>query len=167
MSAMVTGTVSFVGANGEFASTPLSANPTDSFAHSPYDGLKGQLLEGGLANAVVTAVELSIDNGLTPEFVLFNQGAAAVTEGRCNITGTVSAMFENTAMLNKFLNETESSLTITFGDGISESYTVTLPRIKYTGGNKPVDGEGSIVLSMPFQALLDPVTGTNIRIDRM
>jgi hypothetical protein len=29
-----------------------------------------------------------------------------------------------------------------------------------------VAGEGPILLSMPFQALLDPVTGTNIIIDR-
>ena len=167
VNAMVTGSIAFVGADGEFASAPLDATPTDSSTHSPYDGLKGQLLEGGSPNAVVTSVEISIDNGLTPEFVLFRKGAAAVTEGRINITGTVSAMFENTAMLNKFLNEEESSLAITFGDGVSASYVVTLPRIKYTGGDKPVDGEGSIALSMPFQALLDPATGTNIRIDRV
>lgn len=167
VNAMVTGTISFLGADGAFSSTPLDADPTESATHSPYDGLKGQLLEGGAPNAVITAVELSIDNGLETQFVLFQKAAAAITEGRINITGTVSAMFENTDMLKKFLNETESSLVLVFGDGERASYRVTLPRIKYTGGDKPVDGEGSIVLSMPFQALLDPCTGTNIRIDRI
>ena len=163
---MVTGTVGFVGADANWAASPLDTTPTDSFAYSPFDGLQGQLLEGGVQNAVVTAVELSIDNGMEAQYVLYQKAAGAITEGRINITGTVSAMFENVAMLNKFLKEQESSIALTFGDGVNQSYTLTLPRIKYTGGDKSVDGEGVIALSMPFQALLDPATGTNIRIDR-
>ena len=63
------------------------------------------------------------------------------------------------------MDEEESSLRLTIGDGIKQSYVITLPRIKYNGGDNPVDGEGPITLSMPFQALYDSCTGTNIRID--
>ena len=32
---------------------------------------------------------------------------------------------------------------------------MTLPNIKYTGGQPDVSGEGTITLSMPFKALCD------------
>ncbi len=164
---MVTGKIGFTGADATVEAAPLDTDPTASFSFSPYDGLTGKLLEGGIPNAVVTSVEISINNGLDPKFILYQKGAAGITEGRINITGTVSAIFDSMEMLKKFLEEKASSLALTFGDGITSSYTLTLPRIKYTGGSKPVDGEGTIALSMPFQAILDPCTGTNIRIDRI
>lgn len=167
MNAMVTGTLSLLGRDNEFIAAHPDPSPDESATFSPFDGIKGQLLEGGALIAYVTAVELNITNNMEAEFVLFDKGAAQITPGRNNITGTLSLKFVNTDMLKKFRDEVESSLVITLGDGQRGSYTITLPRIKYTGGDKPVDGEGSIALSMPFQALLDPCTGTNIRVDRI
>lgn len=51
-------------------------------------------------------------------------------------------------------------------DGAGNNLKVILPRIKYNGGQPDVQGEGPITLSMPFQALLDSTTNTNIIIER-
>ncbi len=99
--------------------------------------------------------------------MLGDRAAAGIVPGRINCTGTVSAFFSDMAMMNKFLNETESSLTVVLGDGATKSYRITLPRIKYSGGNNPVSDEGPIQLDMPFQALLDNTAQTNIIIDRI
>ncbi len=165
--AMVTGSIGIKGRGAGFAVAPLDAAPQASFTHSPYDGFAGELLEGGVKNAVLTGIELSIANSLEPAFVIGSDMAAAITAGRINVTGSVSAYFENMDLLTKFVNETESSLSFTLGDGASASYVFTLPRIKYSGGDNPVDGEGPVRLSMPFQALFDEVSGTNVRIDRI
>ena len=87
--------------------------------------------------------------------------------GRSNCSGTITAYFENSTLLDKFINETESNIVFELPDGAGNKYIFTLPRIKYNGGQPDVEGEGPITLSMPFQALLDSVTQTNIQIERV
>lgn len=161
--AMVTGTISIVGKNIGFSDSPLSASPIASQTAPPFDGFSGTLEEGGEKIAVVTGIDLSIANSLEAAFVIGEDSAEDIIAGRINITGTISAYFENMDLLEKFVNETETSLSFGLGnwqDG--NSYQFHLPRIKYSGGDNPVDGEGPITLSMPFQALYDPCAKTNI-----
>jgi hypothetical protein len=165
--AMVTGSLSFVGSGVDFKDNPLDPDPKPSFAFSPYDGFKGKLVEGGNVISVVTSMEVSIENNLEAAFVIGSDVAEAIIGGRINVSGTISAYFQNMDLLRKFVDEIETSLQFTLGDGIKESYIVTLPRVKYSGGDNPVDGEGPVTLSMPFQALYDEASGTNIRIDRI
>ena len=91
----------------------------------------------------------------------------AIVPGRSNLTGTVSAYFENATLLTKFIAETESSIEFTLGNGTTKSYTFLIPRIKYSGGDNPASGEGPIVISMPFQALYDSSEATNLKITRI
>lgn len=164
---IVTGTITLAGKGATYSGTALDAMPAASLTNSPFDSFSGAILEGGATTAIVTGIEISLDNGLQPAFVIGSNKAAAMTPGRSNLTGTISAYFENLSALNKFINETESSLQFTLGDGAAKSYTFVLPRIKYTGGDNPTNGEGPMVLSMPFQALYDSVTGTNLKITRI
>ena len=163
--AMVTGTMTIVGKSINFNASPLSAKPAASQTAPPFDGFAGRILEGGSEVAVVTSLELLIDNAIEPAFVLGSDSAASLTPGRINVTGTLSAYFAGLELLDKFVGETESSLSFTLGDGAHQSYTFTLPRIKYSGGDNPVDSEGPVMLSMPFQALYDSASATNLRID--
>ena len=165
--AMVTGSFSFVGKEASFTTEALDADPENVSTAQPFDGFSGQLREGGVAVSVVTGLDLSIENSLSPLFVLGSASAGGINAGRINVTGTVSAYFQNMELLKKFVNEEESSLEFVFGDGVNQSYKITLPRIKYSGGTNSVDGEGVIALSMPFQALYDECTSTNITIERI
>lgn len=139
------------------------ASPTTT---SPLDSFTGTLNENGTPIAVITEIQLNIENGLEARFVVGSKQSIRPSVGRSNCSGTVTAYFENSLLLEKFINETESSIVFELPDGAGNLYTVTLPRIKYNGGQPDVDGEGPITLSMPFQALLDSTTGTNIIIDR-
>ena len=165
--AMVTGSFDIVGKAAAFATSTAASTTTHSQTHSPLDCFSGVIKEGGTQIAVITGISVSVDNAITPALVIGSKSAAAMVPGRLNVTGTVSAFFENTTLLSKFKDETESNLEITLGSGGPGSYIVSIPRIKYSGGNNSVDGEGSITLNMPFQALLDSTTGTNIRITRI
>ena len=164
--AMITGTMNIVGKEATFAATSASTGTETSETHSPLDGFSGALKEGNATIATVTSISLQIENNIEPANVVGSDVAAALVPGRINCTGTVSAYFENLNLLNKFVNETPSSIEVTLGTGAG-SYKLTLPRIKYSGGDNPVDGEGPIMLNMPFQALLDPTTGTNVKIQRV
>lgn len=165
--AMITGSFGVLGQNMSTGTAIISgatyAAPTTT---SPLDSFTGTLQEVGVPIAVITEISLSLENALEARFVVGSKQTIRPSIGRSNVTGQVTAYFENSALLDKFINETESSIVFELPDGAGNKYTFTLPRIKYTGGQPDVDGEGPITLSMPFQALLDPTTGTNLMIDR-
>ena len=166
--AMVTGTFGVLGQNMATDTVALSgATYLDPTTTSPLDSFTGTLNEAGTPIAVITEIQLNIENALEARFVVGSKQSIRPSIGRSNCSGTVTAYFENSALLDKFINETESNIVFELPDGAGNKYVITLPRIKYNGGQPDVDGEGPITLSMPFQALLDSATGTNIIIERM
>lgn len=165
--AMITGSFGVLGQSMVTATTAIAgATYAPATTTSPLDSFTGTLNEAGTPIAVITEISLSIENGLEARYVVGSKQSIRPSIGRSNVTGQVTAYFENSALLDKFINETESSIMFELPDGAGNKYTFTLPRIKYTGGQPDVDGEGPITLAMPFQALLDSTTNTNIIIER-
>lgn len=133
---------------------------------SPFDSFTCTLLEGGVGLGVVTALDVTLDNGEENTFVLCSDETLRPSIGRSNVTGSMTVYFENKVLLEKFINETESSINLTIEDPAGNEYEILLPRIKYNSGQPDVTAEGPITLTMDFQALLDDTTDTNIQITR-
>lgn len=165
---IVTATFGVVG-KGMATDTAIEAGATYPAAAttSPLDSFQGTLNEGGNPIAVITEIQLNLENGLEPRFVVGSKEGVRPSIARSNVSGQITAFFENSDLLDKFINETESDIVFTMPDGAGNQYTITLPRIKYNGGQPDVSGEGPVTLSMPFQALLHSGSGTNIIIDRV
>lgn len=166
--AMITGTLGVLGQNmttdtaivaGATYAAPTTTSPLDSFT--------GTLNEAGTPIAVITEIQLNVENGLEARFVVGSKASIRPSIGRSNCSGQITAYFENSLLLDKFINETESNIVIELPDGAGNKYIFTLPRIKYNGGQPDVEGDGPITLSMPFQALLNAATSTNIQIERV
>jgi hypothetical protein len=141
---------------GQDAATASSASvnaTTAPSSNSPVSYAGGSLTEGGTAIAYVTGVDVDLDNGVGQVGVVGSNVAPATFNGRSAIKGTLTALFKDQVMLNKFLNETESSLVITMVDPSSGQMTVRLPRIKYTGGDIAAPKDGATIITMPFVAL--------------
>lgn len=166
--AMVTGTFSLVGITGQMSATSLlsTGEPTASQTYSPYDSFTGTIKEGGSTISVVTSLSLDIKNNISPAYIIGQKVAGALPAGRCSVTGSLTCFFTDTAMIDKFINETSSSLEFTLGNGTTESYTFLLPKLKYTSGQPDVSGEGQIEISMAFEALYDSTEATNMKITR-
>ena len=168
-SGMVTGSFGALG-KGQTVLSDLTSLGTPTFGAatttSPFDGFSGSIQEGGSAIGVVTEVSLTLENGLAERNVVGSDETLLPSIGRSNLTGNATVFFEDAVMLEKFLNETESSLQLTLLDAAGNDYEILIPRIKYSGGQPDVSGQGAITLSMPFQALYDTTTGTNIQITR-
>lgn len=166
--AVVTGAFGFLGKGMEPGDAELSGAtyeaPTTSRA---FDSFTGEIKEDGATLGIVTEIQLSLNNGLEPEFVLFDNESTDPTIGRSNVTGSITAKFMNTVLLEKFLDETASSLEFTLVDLDGNALSFYLPSIVYTGGANPdVSGEGAVRLSLPFQAALDSTEGTNMIVTR-
>lgn len=140
-----------------------SGGLTAAATNSPFDAFSGTLEEGGSAIASVSGLELTIANGRQVHGVIGQRSPQEVFEGRANITGQLTAFFANQTLLDKFINETESSLDVLLQDpNGTDFHRIRLPRIKYTGGSLDNPTEGPVTLTLPFTALLDSAASTSL-----
>jgi len=129
------------------------------------DAFTGTISEGGSAIAVVTEVQMKLDNGMDRKFVLGSKDTLHPQQGVSDVSGSISAYFESTALFEKFLAESSTSLSFQLSNG-SSSYTFSLPNLKYTSGQPDVSSAGAVLATMNFQAVLSPTDGTQLSITR-
>jgi hypothetical protein len=159
---MVTTTFDIVGKGLTQSGTSADSTPTGVSVYEPFDSYNGVLLEGGVGTnddlCIVSALEFSITNEVTPAHVILcetNQDTAAQMQyGMATVEGTMTVYYEDAALINKFLNETETSLSITVDDPTgANGYTFFMPRVKYNGANVPLANMQSRMIEIPFVAL--------------
>lgn len=159
----VTGSVEFIGMKQEVRTASASSvADTATVSGGLFDSFTGEIKEGGVVIGDVTSMNITINNNLTPTFVLMNDSVKEVIDGRCMVEGTMTVYFEDATLYNKFVNDTQSSVEFTLTDPASspDGYTFLLPRVKYTGATMDVSDEGPVTVTMPFQALQDSTDGT-------
>lgn len=132
---------------------------------SPFTHFAGTIKEGGAVCGYLSAVQIDINANSTPVFALGDAYAKAIPMGMSEVTGTLTAYFQDLSLLNKFLNGTASSLDITVGDGTS-TREFKMPNVKYTSATKTIASTGSVTLTCAFTALFDTTTGTNLQITK-
>ena len=164
--AMVAGTFGIVGKDMAISATEKTQDAaTDA---SPYDAYSGDLEIGGTASAIVTAMDFTLTNGLAPTFVVGDDSAPSLEVGNAVIEGSMSVYFEDAAMLNRFIDETETSLKVTVGDNEATPNTLEFffPRCKINSADVGVDGPTSRMIALSFVALRDDTEATSLRITR-
>jgi hypothetical protein len=167
--AIVTGEFGILGKGSSATSTPVDSDPTASQTNSPYDSFTGAISEGGSAVGYVTSIDLKLDNGGDPTFVIGDDETPAIVLSRSNVSGSLEVYFQNLTMLNKFENETTSSIEFYLGSGDvgGSSYRFYLPNVKYGSGDNSVSDENPITLKMDYQALYSTTDRTNLRITKI
>lgn len=167
--AMITGVFSVIG-QSQTTAADLAGLGTPTFppasSTTPLDSFTGALTEGGTPIAVITEITLNLQNNIQPRFVVGSKDSILPSVGRSILTGQITAYFEDSRLVDKFLNETDSSIIFTLPDIAGNEQVYEIPRVKYTGGKPDTTSEGPITLTMPFQALLDGTTATNLIIRR-
>lgn len=165
---MVTGTFDMVGKNMTQSSTSATASPvTAASANAPFDSYSGVISDGGSGIAIVTSLEFSLSNSLAPTFVVGASTTPQLEFGRAVVEGTMTVYYEDATLINKFLNETESTIQVSVDDPTGSSdYTFLFPRVKYNGASVPLANPQSRLITLPFVALYDSTEGTNIKLTR-
>ena len=167
--AMITGSFGVIG-RGHTLAADLSGLGTPTYnavsTTSSLDSFTGTLNEGGSPIAVITEVNFTLENGIAPRFVVGSADGISPSIGRSNLKGNISAFFENVTLIEKFINGTESEMDLTLPDAAGNEQKIIVPRIVYTGGQPDVEGEGPVLVNMPFQAILDSTESTNFVLER-
>lgn len=87
--------------------------------------------------------------------------------GRAEITGTISAYFENVDTYNAILSHTTVAIAFTLTDAAGNSYAVSIPKAKLLDGGPSKPGNGrAVMIEVPYQAFYDSGIGGSIQITR-
>ncbi len=172
---MVQTTFDIVGRDMAQAQSSFDASPDAPSVYQPFDSFNGVLLEGGITTnsdlCIVSALQFSISNDVSPAHVILcadnTSRAAQMQYGMATVEGTMTVYYEDATLIDKFLNETESSLTVAVDDPTgTNDYTFYFPRIKYNGAAVPVANMQSRFIELPFVALKDAAAGYSLRLTR-
>jgi hypothetical protein len=166
---MVTTTFGMVGKDMTVSATQKTQ--TAAANNAPFDAYSGDIAIGNVGSssavAIVTGLDFTLNNSFAPTFVIGDSAAPSLEYGRAEIEGTITAYFEDTALINRFLNETETELEVSVNDPTgTNAYTFLFPRIKINSADVPVDGPTSRIINMSFVALYDSTELSNLVITR-
>ncbi|HMB76904.1 MAG TPA: phage tail tube protein [Kiloniellaceae bacterium] len=125
----------------------------------------GTITVGGVAGTLYyTDLSFSLNNNLRAQPAIGQVGAAGIGYGRREITGSIIAYFEDDDLYEEAVQNNSSSLSFALSDG-SNSYSVTLPKLKFTSRKAVAGGNNQdIMAECQFQALYDPTEQTSIKI---
>jgi hypothetical protein len=144
-----------VAAGSQYFTSPLAATTTGLTA-----AVNGVVLVGGVAVAVLTGLTLNIQSNRSGDPVVGSNVIPTRFPGRILVSGQATAYFDDATFRDAFLNETEVEIIVVLtsdNSAASQFISFVLPRCKL-GGSSKSDGEGGIVQTIPFTALL-PITG--------
>lgn len=167
---MVTTTFSFMGKDMTVSATEKTVDAAT--ISQPFDAYSGALTigdNGGSLSSIatVTSVEFSVDNALSPTFVVGSDSTPQLEYGRATIEGTITAYFEDLTLVNRFLNETESAFKVTVDDPTAANeYGFFFPKVKFNGADAPLQNPQSRLITLPFVALYDTTEASNLVITR-
>lgn len=166
---MVTTTFGMVGKDMTMSATEKTQDAASGAA--PFDAYSGDISIGNVGGAapvaIVTALDFTLNNSYAPTFVIGDDSAPSLEYGRAEVEGTLTAYFEDAALINRFLNETETEIEVSVDDPTgANTYTFQFPRVKINSADVGVDGPTSRMISMSFVALYDATEGTNLKITR-
>lgn len=166
--AIVTGKIGVISKDYAVGVATAATTTTAAGVLSPYDSQNASMTvkEGGSTSAIITGLDFTLENGIEKATVVGTKNLAGAQFGRSKITGTLTALFQDAALLSKFLAETASSIEVTLSNG-SKSHAFKFGNVKYTGGKSSVNSEGLLAMEMPFTALYDSGTASNLQITRV
>jgi len=174
--AIVTGTYAFEGKEtkrlltgttflGATPFTPLKTTATEVMNSTTNVGLIEK--DGVELSSALQSIALEGDATLRQQPAVGSKFARGIGTGRFNLTGTVTAYFENGALYDDFITHDTASLAFRFTDIDGNTYKYTLPAVKFTSDAIAPSGiDQDVVEPLEFTAFRDGTTGTMFQIDR-
>jgi hypothetical protein len=161
---MATINFGFMGKDAEAAtSSAYFTSPTAISGESIYSAPDGKLFINGVANGVVTALNIKINNNIQQTAVIGSNSIGAKSRGKVAVSIDGSAIFQDTTVLNYFDAESEISLSyVLLNAARTEAFAINMPKVKIGSANTN-DGENIIILSFSGVALEYTGSGVGVQ----
>jgi hypothetical protein len=143
------------GATETLSGAAYDASPT-TISLDRFENFEATITEGGSAITTVTGVDFNVNFGLKTDLYTIGGGGtrANLPEGLLEVTGSVTALFDSTSLLNKAINSTESSILINFTSG-TNGLEIALNELQYERNSPGIEGPQGIEITLPFVAYMD------------
>jgi len=149
--------------NAQVLTSPAAATTTPVLT-----AVRGVVLANGVPQPGITSISLTIKANLTEVGpVVGSNFNPDMSRGRVEVTGTFSALFDNTTLSALYDNETVTSLVAVMAADTTNGadfVAINLSAIKLTD-DAPDDGEKAIVRTYPFTAQLNAAGGAALASD--
>lgn len=152
-------TLNIVGSSRTIATSSFDSSPT-TLGFSRLKNNQLSMKEGGSTISNATLADLTISfNCDTTKYVIGGGGTlGSIPDGVMSVTGNLTTLFEDTTLLEKAANSTESSLEWTLTDSASSILVIKFPELKYTQNDPGIDGPQGLLVSLPFSAYYEDAT---------
>lgn len=172
--AIVTGAFSFVGQGHSSVTattlpgTPVASQTLDAMSAvtdvgTIYEGTTNLLSSGSF----IKSMKLAFNNNLRGQKAIATFGNAGVGIGELGLSGSLDVYFPDATYYRKWLNGTNTSLTVGFCDALGNGYLIELPKVTFRDAAlTPGGNNADVMLTLPFDAFYGPALGKGIRITR-
>lgn len=145
------------------STTRYFTSPTAPGTSGIVASVNGVLRVGSQTLASVTGLSLDIAANFTGDPVVGSNVVPTQFAGRVLVSGSLTAYFEDAVLRDAFVDETQTSIVLamtTDNTGLAEFISLAMTRVKLNSADKG-DGEGGVVRTFSFDALLDSSGGAN------
>lgn len=141
---------------GRTASSVTFASGDDPYLHS-----EAAFTLDGVANSQVTEFNVSVDNNLITDLVANNRSRRDILATKTVVNGSISILFEDTTMRNRFFNQLPSSITALYTRG-AKSIKLEMVNLVYDNSDRPMESQTSyIVETLNFTAYVENPSSQN------
>ena len=166
---IITGAFEFLGINETSETSSGAAGYEDPTTTIPMATVNDfdNLFEGN-ADQVMINFGINITNNLRQRMEAGTLGSASMGAGSLEISGTLQVYFATHALMDKYLDHTESSLAIALKDAAGNGYVIDLPSVRFTNGQRVAGGkDDDVIADMEWSAFMNATEGKTIRIGRL
>ena len=121
----------------------------------------------GVTSPALMAVNMTITNNLANQRQLGSLASRGIRTGRFEVSGNITAYFENAELFELFLAGTASDLSFKLGGASSKNYVFDLPNIKFeTASVVAGANDQALVVEMSYRGLYDSGDAATLKITR-
>lgn len=161
----VTGKFGFLGASETPFGATVDATPQAALQKPKFFHANATIKEGGTTVGYVTSFNLTLKNGLSAAYGIGNGNVRDIGYDVVEVSGKITAFFEDVTLYNKFKNGTASSFEFTLSDG-TNSQTWLIPNLRYVSADVK-ESDSFFVVELDYQALYDSTNASSLKVTRV
>lgn len=145
-----------LGASDSLETSAFDGSPT-TVSLARLNNFQAAITEGGGALSNARSISFAVNFGLDESnFLIGGSGVrGSLPEGIVGATGNVKTLFEDTSLLDKALNSTESSIKITITGSANSIVEIEFQEVQYERNSPDIPGPQGLLVDLNFQAFYD------------
>ncbi len=158
----------FIGGAEDSLAATSGSGYTAASTTEKFNGLDINHLWENMANLTISQFSFALNNNLRTRLVVGATGILSIGSGNVNVSGSLRAYYTTKTLLDKWIDETATSLALCLSDAAGNRYVFDFPQVKFSGGDRSAkDGPNADCFSdLQWTAYMDPTEAITARIAR-